>query len=227
MPTLTFHGQSCWEVQTATHRILIDPFLVDNPLADVKPEHFDKLDAILVTHAHPDHTPDVESIARKTGAIVVSTNEVANYFAGLGCEAHAMHIGGQHDFPFGNVKLTIAHHSSSMPDGVALGNPAGIVLTVEGKKIYHAGDTGVFLDMKLIAELKGPLDVALLPIGDNFTMGIDEAVKATELLQAKMNIPMHYNTWPVIEVNPDEFVERVRASGLAAQIVEPGESFTV
>lgn len=227
MPTLIFHGQSCWEVQGENHRILFDPFLTDNPLADVGPDHFDSLDAILVTHGHGDHTADVETIAKRTGALVVATFEVANYFGDKGCEAHQMHIGGQREFPFGQVKFTIAHHSSSTPDGVTSGSAAGIVLTIDGKKIYHAGDTGVFLDMKLIAEMSGPIDVALLPIGDNFTMGIDEAVKAAEFIQAKMNIPMHYDTYPLIEVDAGEFVARVVESGLGAQIVAPGERYSL
>jgi len=227
MPHLIFHGHSCWEVEGENHRVLIDPFLTGNPKADVDANSFETLDAILVTHGHSDHMADVESIARKTGALVVSTNEVANYFGAKGCESHAMHIGGQRDFPFGHVKFTIAHHSSITDDGVALGNPAGVVFTIDGRKIYHAGDTAVFMDMKIIAELSGPIDVALLPIGDNFTMGIDEAVLAAEFVQARMNIPMHYNTWPLLEVNAGEFVERVRGLGLGAMIVEPGERYAI
>ncbi|MBI4832987.1 MAG: MBL fold metallo-hydrolase, partial [Candidatus Lindowbacteria bacterium] len=110
-------------------------------------------------------------------------------------------------------------------NGEPLGNPAGIVLTIDGKRIYHAGDTGLFLDMKLIGEMSGPLDIALLPIGDNFTMGIDDAVKATELLNARVNIPMHYNTFPYIVVDPREFVAKVKARGREAQVVAPGECF--
>ena len=222
MPKLLFHGHSCWEVQGENHRVLIDPFLSGNPLADVGPEAFDSLDAILVTHGHGDHTADVEAIARRTGALVVSNFEIATHFSDKGCTTHPLHIGGQREFPFGRVKLTIAHHGSTGPDGEALGNPAGIVLTVDGKRIYHAGDTGLFLDMKLIAEMDGPFDVALLPIGDNFTMGIDDAVKAAEFLGAKMYLPMHYDTFPVIEVDAGAFVDRVGALGMNAEIVRPG-----
>ncbi len=227
MPKLLFHGQSCWEVQGENHRVLIDPFLTGNPLADVGPEAFDSLDAILVTHGHSDHTADVEAIAKRTGALVVSNFEIATHFGDKGCETHPLHIGGQREFPFGRVKLTIAHHGSTGPDGEALGNPVGIVLTMDGKKIYHAGDTGLFLDMKLIAEMDGPFDVALLPIGDNFTMGIDDAVKAAEFVDARVTIPMHYNTFPYIEVDVNDFIEKVERQGRRTALVAPGESHDI
>ena len=225
MVTLKFHGQSCWEIDDGAHRVLIDPFLTDNPLADVGPEAFDELDAILLSHGHFDHIADAEAIAKRTNAAIVSNFEIVTHFQSLGCDGHPMHIGGGHEFPFGHVKLTIAHHGSTGPGGESLGNPVGIVLTLGGKKIYHAGDTGVFLDMQLIAELNGPFDVALLPIGDNFTMGIDDAVKATELLGAGMNIPMHYDTFDVIKVDASEFARKVESRGGRAQVVKPGESY--
>ena len=227
MVKLTFHGHSCWEVQTSSHRILIDPFLTGNPLADVGPEAFDNLDAMLISHGHGDHIGDGVDIAKKSGALVVSNFEIATYFQQKGCESHPLSIGGGREFPFGHVKLTIAHHGSTGPDGEALGSPAGIILTTEGKKIYHAGDTGLFLDMKLISEMNGPFDVAILPIGDNFTMGVDDAVKAAEFIDAKMFIPMHYNTFPVVEVDVNDFIGRVQAQGQNAQIVAPGEGYEV
>jgi L-ascorbate metabolism protein UlaG (beta-lactamase superfamily) len=225
MVTLKFHGHSCWEIAAGAHRVLIDPFLQDNPLAQAGPRSFDRLDAILLSHGHFDHIADAEAIAKRTGATIVANYEVAAYFENRGCKTHPMNIGGGRSFPFGHVKLTIAHHGSTGPGGEPLGNPAGIVLTLGGKKIYHAGDTGVFLDMQLIAELNGPLDVALLPIGDNFTMGIDDAVKATELLGAKMNIPMHYDTFDPIKVDAADFVHKVEARGGRARLVKPGETW--
>ena len=224
---LTYHGHSVWEIETSGHRLIVDPFLTDNPSADVQVDDIDKLDAILVTHGHGDHTADVTALAKKTGALVVGNFEIANHFAAQGCTTHPLSIGGGHQFDFGYVKLTIAHHASSGPNGEPLGDPAGIIFSADGKKVYHAGDTGVFLDMQLINELNGPFDVALLPIGDNFTMGVDDATKAAEFIDAKLTVPQHYNTWPLIEVDPATFVDRVKAGGREARAVKPGESIDV
>ena len=227
MLKLHFHGHACWSFDDGSHRVLVDPFLSGNPAADVGPDAFDKLDAIVITHGHGDHVGDAVDVAKQTGALVVSNFEIAGYCSGKGCEAHPMHIGGGRSFPFGHVKFTIAHHGSTGPEGEPLGNPMGVVLTMGGKKVYHAGDTGLFLDMKLIGEMNGPLDAALLPIGDNFTMGIADAVKAVEFLGAAVNIPMHYNTFDVIRADPQEFVDKVQTQGGKAAIVNPGESYEI
>jgi len=224
---LNYHGHDCWEIDDGSHKVLIDPFLNGNPLATAKPESFSKLDAVIISHGHGDHVGDAAAIAKKTGALVVSNFEIVAYLEAQGCKGHPLHIGGGRAFPFGHVKLTIAHHGSTGPNGEALGNPVGIILTMGGKNIYHSGDTGLFLDMQLIGEAWGPLDVALLPIGDNFTMDIDDAVRATGFLKAKVAIPMHYNTFDYIKADPAEFVRKVQAAGRKAVVVKPGGSYTV
>ncbi len=225
MLTLRYYGHDCWEIDDGAHRVLIDPFLSGNPLAGAKPDSFMKLDAVLVTHGHGDHLGDTAMIARRTGALVVSNAEIVSYFEKQGCRGHPLHIGGGWQFPFGHVKLTIAHHGSTGPNGEALGNPVGILLTMGGKKIYHAGDTGLFLDMQLIGDAWGPLDVALLPIGDNYTMGIEDAVRAAGFLKARLTIPMHYNTFDLIKADPEDFVRRLERADRKGVVVKPGDSY--
>jgi L-ascorbate metabolism protein UlaG (beta-lactamase superfamily) len=168
---------------------------------------------------------DTVEIAKRTGAMTISNFEIANWLAAQGVEkSHPLHIGGGYNFPFGRVKLTIAHHGSALPDGSYGGNPAGFLLTLEGKRIYHACDTGLFYDMKLIGE--DGLDVAILPIGDNFTMGPDDALKAVKLLEPKVAIPIHYDTFDVIAQDPQVFAGRVEAeTSTKCVVLKPGDSY--
>jgi L-ascorbate metabolism protein UlaG (beta-lactamase superfamily) len=206
-------------------KILIDPFLTGNPNAPVTKDEINA-DYIILTHAHGDHIGDTIEIAKRDSATIIAVNELAGYCKSKGLDAHNMHIGGAHKFSFGKVKFTIAHHGSQTPEGDYAGEPAGVLLFIEDKIIYHTGDTGLFYDMKLIGEMNS-IDVMLLPIGDNFTMGIDDAVKAAEFVQPKLAIPMHYNTFPVIEADPDEFVKKAEAKGIAGKVLKYGEEIDV
>jgi len=207
------------------HVIIIDPFLDDNPTSPVKSAEV-SADFIVLTHAHGDHVGDAFKIAERTGATFICVNELANYCIEKGFKAHNMHIGGAFTFPFGKLKFTIAHHGSMTPDGTYGGEPAGVILTIDGKSVYHTGDTGVFYDMKLIGEMT-PIDYMLLPIGDNFTMGITDAVKAVELANPTTAIPMHYNTFPVITADPQAFKSQVEAVGKKAVVMEFGEEISL
>ena len=223
MPKLTYLGHSAFQVEGSGGRIVIDPFLTGNPNASAAPEEI-KVDHVLLTHGHGDHIGDGVAIAKANDATIVAPFELAGYCEQQGAKVHPMHIGGAREFPFGRVKLTIAHHGSAAPDGTYTGNPCGFLITMDGRTLYHPGDTGLFLDMKLIGEMND-IDVAVLPIGDNFTMGIDDAVKATEFLQPGVVIPMHYKTFDVIDVEPQDFVDRVTAAGFISMVLGFGESY--
>ncbi len=224
---ITYLAHSCFLVETSQARLIIDPHLTGNDLAPVKAADV-TVDYVLCSHGHEDHTGDALAIAKRCGAMIIANYEIAEYFAAKGAETHGLDPGGAFAFPFGRVKLTIAHHTSSVEAGlhpVYLGVACGLLIQADGKTIYHAGDTGLFLDMQLIG--RAGLDLALLPIGDNFTMGIDDAVRAAIFLNARINIPMHYKTFDVISADPDEFVKKAQAAGRNAMVVKPGGEYVI
>jgi L-ascorbate metabolism protein UlaG (beta-lactamase superfamily) len=215
-------GHACLLVETDGQRILIDPFLTHNPKAVLKADEA-QADFILVSHGHGDHLGDTVPIAKRTGATVVANYEISEWLKGQGLDkVHGQQHGGGFGYPFGRVKLTLAFHGSVLPDGTYGGNPCGfLIYTKDGKKIYNAADTGLFGDMKLIGE-EG-LDLALLPIGDNYTMGPDDAVRAVKLLQPKKVVPIHYNTWDLIAQDGEAWAARVKKETTAQPVVlKPG-----
>jgi len=226
---IRFHGHACFEIKGKEGTVLIDPFLSANPMAVVKPEEFTELSGILVTHGHADHLGDALKLASQTGAKIIANAELSTYCKNHGAKTHAMHIGGKFRFSFGTVKLTQAFHGSGienqdkgiMEDG---GLACGFLLQIDGSWIYHAGDTGLFGDMELIGR-RHSLLAALLPIGDNFTMGPDDAVYAAQLVRAKTIIPMHYNTFPLIQQDAGEFLNLLKRKAPESKgiILKPGE----
>jgi L-ascorbate metabolism protein UlaG (beta-lactamase superfamily) len=223
---LRYFSHSACQITTDDNiKILIDPFLDNNPTSPVKSADVEA-DFIILSHAHGDHTGDSEEIAKRCNSTFICVNELANYYASKGFKTHNMHIGGSHKFPFGKVKFTIAHHGSVTNDNVYGGEPAGIIIEACGRTIYHTGDTGLFYDMKLIGEMN-KIDYMLLPIGDNFTMGIDDAIKALEFVKPDIAIPIHYNTFPVIEANPEEFRIKAEQKGCKVRILEFGEEIEI
>jgi len=228
MAEITWLGHACWSVKTGPHTLLIDPFLSDSPSAPRKADDV-AADYLLVSHGHFDHVGDVATIASRTGGTLISNFEICQWFAKQHGLKHTlgMNLGGEATLPFGRVKLTLALHSSTLPDGSGGGNPCGFLLRLaEGKTIYFACDTGLFGDMSLIGKAK--LDLAVVPIGDVFTMGPDDALEAVKLLQPKRVVPSHFNTWPPIAQDAQAWADRVRRETSAEAIVlKPGESVTI
>ena len=209
---ISYHGHSVVKVEANGKTIIVDPFITGNNSTDLNADNL-KVDVILLTHGHNDHVGDTVELAKENDALVVAPFELATFLSWKGVKVHPMHIGGAYTFDFGKVKLTHAFHGSSYEDAenqtiTYTGMPAGILLTIDGKTMYHAGDTALFSDMKLIGELNS-IDVAFLPIGDNFTMGIEDALIAAKWLQAKKVVPIHYNTFPIIEQDPTEFTNKL------------------
>ena len=226
MAKLTFHGQSTFTIETADGtRLVIDPFFDDNPVSDIKRAEVGAVDYILCTHGHTDHFVDAIPLARETEATLVSTWEIVGFAGTQGIEkAHPLHIGGGYDFPFGRVKMTAALHGGQV-HGDTTGQfttvPGGFLLHLDGKRIYHAGDTALLTDMQL---LRGKVDVAILPIGDNFTMGPEDAAEAVGFIDPEIVIPIHYNTWPIIAQDPERFRDLV-GERARVQVMEPGDVF--
>lgn len=219
-------GHSTWWLESGEHRILIDPFLTGNPAAacsadELVPTH------ILVSHGHADHITDAAPIALRSGATVIANYEIATWLADKYGVAHSvgMNLGGSVNLPFGRVEMTIAWHSSQLPDGSYGGNPGGFLIELDKKRIYFAGDTALFSDMRLLAD---QLDVAILPIGDLFTMGPEQSVQAVEWLEPRVVLPMHFNTWPPINQDPQRWAELVAQRSSARPVVlQSGDTFTL
>ena len=226
MLKVIFHGHACFALEADGRRVVIDPFLTGNPVADIPVARLPKVDAVLLSHGHGDHLGDAIPIAQRDGATIVATAELARFCGQRGASVHAMHIGGAHEFPFGRVKLVPAFHGGAV-EGDSTGqfttNPCGLVLTMGGKSAYHCGDTALTLEMQLLA---GRVDVMLVPIGDNYTMGIEDAVRAVELVLPGTVIPMHYNTWDVIKADPEQFKRQVGDRARVVVLV-PGQSHTL
>jgi len=223
---ITWLGHAALYLETGGYKLLVDPFLSDNPMASTTPDKL-QVDYILLSHGHGDHVGDTVAIARRTGAKVIANAEMCSWLSKQKLPTHGQHLGGGYRHPFGYLKLTLAIHGSGLPDGSYGGNPAGFLLTTnEGHKIYMACDTGLFGDMRLIGE-EG-IDLAVLPIGDNYTMGPDDALRAVKLIEPKHVIPIHYNTWDLIAQDPHAWARRVEnETNTKVHVLKPGESYSL
>jgi L-ascorbate metabolism protein UlaG (beta-lactamase superfamily) len=218
----TFVGHGTHILEIGGKKVVVDPFFTSNPATDISADSV-AADFILVSHGHGDHVEDLISMAKRTGAKVITNFEIGSWVLNHGVEnVHQQHLGGGFNHEFGYVKLTIAHHGSGLPDGSYGGNPAGFLITAEGKKIYLACDTGLFETMRLYGE-EG-IDLFVVPIGDNFTMGPDDALRAVKLVNPKLAVPCHYNTWPPIAQDADAWAKRVEAeTSTKVRVLQPGE----
>lgn len=221
---VSYHGHAVIKIETNGKTILFDPFINGNKLTDLKVEDV-MPDVIILTHGHGDHLGDTVELAKRNGALVIGNAEIAAYLGFQGVKnTHAMHIGGSYEFDFGRVKLTPAFHGSGFVTNdnqiIYLGMPAGVLFMAEGKTVYHAGDTALYSDMKLIGE-RHPIDLAFLPIGDNFTMGPEDAALAAEFLNPKQVVPIHYNTFPPIKQDPYKYIEML--DGGIGRVLQAGE----
>ena len=226
---IIYHGHSCIQIVTEGKSLLFDPFLKGNPLAVTKPEDV-KTDYILLTHAHTDHILDAEPIAKSNDATIVATFELAMYMSRKQLKTIDMNIGGTVDLGFAKAKMIQAFHSSGIfleEDQIIYGGmPAGFIVQIEGLTLLHAGDTALFSDMKMIGD-RHPIDIAFLPIGDHYTMGPDDALQAAEWFGAKLVIPVHYNSFPAIRQDSEDFVRRLESQGQRGHVLAPGEKLEI
>lgn len=223
---VTWYGHNCFLITSGKHRLLIDPFLTGSPTAPVKASDV-AADFILLSHGHGDHVGDAIDIAKRTGATVISNYEISQWLGKHGVKnTSGGNLGGWQAHAFGRVQATLAFHSSVLPDGANGGNPSGFLIETDGKRLYFACDTALFSDMQVIGAK--PLDLAVVPIGDFFTMGIDDAVQAIKWLKPKQALPCHYDTFPPIAQDPAKWADRVRAeTSTTPTVLKPGEKITV
>ncbi len=221
---VTYYGHACFSVELCAKHILFDPFVSPNPLAEHIALDDIQADYILISHGHEDHVADAKVIAKRTGATVVSNFEIVNWFASKGVEnGHPMNIGGSWQFDFGTVKYVNAVHSSVMPDGSYGGNPGGFIIDSKEGCFYFAGDTALTMDMQLIGR-QFNLDFAVLPIGDNFTMGADDAVIAAEFVGCNQVLGVHYDTFGYIKVDREEAMRKFQDKGISLHLLEIGQN---
>ena len=223
---LTYYGHSTFLLKLSTATLLFDPFISPNPAAkdinilELKPDY------IMITHGHEDHVADAEAIAKASGAKIVSNFEIVSWYGQKGVHGHPMNFGGQWKFKFGTVRSVVAVHSSVMPDGAYGGNPGGFIIEADGNSCYFAGDTALTLDMKLIKDWYPNLDFAVLPIGDNFTMGYEDAAVAAEFIGCDKIVGCHFDTFDVIKIDHEKAKGAFRLRGKELILPSMGESLT-
>lgn len=224
---LTYYGHACFAVKTGGVNLLFDPFISPNELAKGIDVNKIDCDYVLISHGHEDHLADAEAILKRTKATVISNYEIVMWYVGKGIEKyHPMNFGGTWSFDFGKVKFVKAEHSSVMPDGTYGGNPGGFIVKTNKGNFYYAGDTSLHYDMKLIGEYE-KIDFAVLPIGENFTMGIDDAIRASEFIKCNKIVGVHYDTFPYIKINKEEAVKKFAAAGKELILLAIGETITI
>jgi len=223
---ITFLGHACLQIELQDSTLIIDPFISGNPKNNTIQLSDLKADYILITHAHQDHTLDVEALANQTGATLISNYEIITHYGAKGIQGHPMNHGGSYEFDFGELKYVNAIHSSSFADGSYGGQPGGFILSAEGKSIYIAGDTALTYDMKLFGSAFD-LSLAILPVGDNFTMGYVDALKASQFLNCNRVLGYHFDTFGYIEIDHETAVNYFLDHGSSLELLEIGESLTL